>query len=503
MTFVWRWRVALMASSVGIIASMLRFTALGWPKALVFDEVFYVRGGFSLATLGYEGNWTGENDAFAQGDLSGLEAEGDFVVHPMVGKLFIALGIQIFGNNPFGWRVMGALLGVIMCVMLAFIARHLLRSTLWGMIAGLFLAVDGQGIVLARTGLLDIYLAFFAVAGFGALLVDRHVTRRKLAERAADARAAAHLAPGAKLPGMGPGLGIRWWRWVAILMFAMAGSVKWSGFYFAAAFLLLSVAWDLLDRRSAGVQRWAWGGLLRAVPAGLLAIASTLVVYTATWFPWFMSNDSYGRHWAQANPGKGTTWLPDSLNSLVHYHLQMWKFHENLTTEHTYMSNPWFWPLQWRPTAFFFENAPDAACGAERCVSAVHALGNPLIWWAGSIALGYAIYRMIRHRDMLALTVSLGAFAAWLPWLPYAYRTIFTFYTIAMAPFLVLTLIWALKNVAQPDRLRGGWSRGGTIVALSFVGAVLVISGFFAPLWLGTPIPFAYWQAHMWLPSWV
>lgn len=503
MTYVWRWRVAIMATSVGVLAALLRFVALGWPNALVFDEVFYVRGAFSLATMGYEGNWTGDNDAFAQGDLSGLETEGDFVVHPMVGKLLVAAGIELFGNNPFGWRVMGALLGTLMCVMIAFIARHLFRSTLWGLIAGVFLAVDGQAIVLSRTALLDIFLTFFAVAGFGAILIDRHVSRSRLTARAADARVAAGLERDAPLPGMGPGLGIRWWRWGAIAMFALSGSVKWSGFYFAAAFLLLSVLWDFIDRRAAGIHRWAAGAFLRAIPAGILAVVSTLVIYAATWFPWFMSEDSYGRHWAETNPGKGATWLPDSLNSLVHYHLQMWSFHENLTTEHNYMSNPWLWLVQWRPTAFFFEDAPDADCGATRCVSAVHALGNPFIWWAGTVALGYAVYRVIRYRDMLAITMSLGAFAAWIPWLPYSYRTIFTFYTIAMVPFVVLTLVWALKHIAQPDRLRRAWSRRGTIAVVAFIGGVLVISGLFAPLWLGTPIPFAYWQAHMWLPSWI
>lgn len=503
MSHVWRWRVALMTVSVGLLAALLRLSELGWPRSLVFDEVFYVRGAYSLTVLGYEGNWTGDDAEFAQGNLSGLEAEGDFVVHPMVGKLLIAAGIEMFGNNPFGWRFAGALLGTVMCVMIAFIARYLLRSTLWGLVAGVFLAVDGQAIVLSRTALLDIFLAFFAVAGFGAILIDRHRARQKLLRRAADARAASSLAPDDPLPGMGPALGIRWWRWAAIVMFALSGSVKWSGFYFAAAFLLLSVAWDLIDRRAAGVQRWAWGAMARAVPAGILTIVTTLMVYVATWFPWFLSTESYGRHWAPDNPGKGATWLPDALNSLVHYHQQMWSFHENLTTEHTYMSNPWAWLIQWRPTAFFFEDVPDADCGAERCVSAVHALGNPFIWWAGTIALGYAVYRMVRNRDMLALTVSLGVFAAWIPWLPYAYRTIFTFYTIAMVPFLVLTLVWVLKRIAQPDQLSGGWSRYGTIGAVAFIAAVLLVSGFFAPLWLGTPIPFGYWQAHMWLPSWV
>ena len=44
----------------------------------------------------------------------GVEITGDdpeFVVHPPVGKWLIALGIKLFGDNEFGWRFMGALLG--------------------------------------------------------------------------------------------------------------------------------------------------------------------------------------------------------------------------------------------------------------------------------------------------------------------------------------------------------------------------------------------------------
>ena len=500
---LYRWRVALMAVGVALLAGLLRLAALADPHALVFDEVFYARGAFSLTELGYEGDWTGEDSAFAEGDTSGLTTEGDFVVHPMVGKLLIALGIELLGNTPVGWRIVGALMGTALCVMVALIARRLFRSTLWGAIAGVLIAVDGQAIVLSRTALLDGFLAFFAVAGFGLLLIDRDRTRARLVAAADRERAASGLPLDAVLPGEGPDTGIRWWRLAAIVAFALGASVKWSGLYFAAAFLVLSVVWDALDRRSIGWQQWLAASFSRAVPAGLATLVITPVVYVATWANWFLTDGSYGRRWAEEHPGEGITWLPDSLNSLLHYHGQMWGFHTGLTTEHNYMSNPWLWPLQYRPTAFYFEDVTDVACGAERCVSAIHALGNPLIWWLGSAALGWALWRVLRHRDMLALTVSAGVLAGWVPWLPYAYRTIFTFYSVAFAPFLVLTLVWALRRIAQPDRLAGGWSRRGVLIAGITVGVILVVSGYFITIWTGIPIPYRLWHLHMWLPSWV
>lgn len=506
---LWRWRVTLMAVGVALLAGVMRFAGLGHPTKLVFDEVFYARGAYSLVTQGFEGTWGGENQDFAEGDYSELATTGDYVVHPLIGKLLIGVGIQLFGPTPFGWRFMGALLGTITVVIIALLARHLLRSTVFGAVAGVLLAVDGVHIVLSRAALLDIYLTFFAVAGFALLVVDRARTRARLLEAADAARAQAGLSPGALLPGLGPRTGVRWWRLAAIVALSLSVSVKWSGLWFMAAFLVLSVVWDAADRRAAGVERWFAGTFVRAVPAFALTVTVLPAVYLASWVPWFRSEESYGRRWAESNPGQGVTWLPDSLRSLVRYHQQMWDFHRGLDSPHNYESNPLWWLFQWRPTAFHFDDAPEAACGAERCVTAIHSIGHPLIWWVGVLVLLFALWRVIRRRDMLAATLTVGVLAGWVPWLPYAHRTIFTFYTVAISPFLVLLVVWALARIARPGGLDGNegagarWSRPGVLAVGAYVAIVLVVAGFFVPIWLGTPIPFEYWQLHMWLPSWV
>ena len=51
--------------------------------------------------------------------------------------------------------------------------------------AGLLFAVDGHAIVQSRTSLLDIFVMFFALAAFGAVLMDRDDGRRRLAARLA------------------------------------------------------------------------------------------------------------------------------------------------------------------------------------------------------------------------------------------------------------------------------------------------------------------------------
>ena len=124
------------------------------------------------------------------------------MVQPEAGKLLIAVGEWLFGLTTLGWRFAPAVFGTLAILVMCRVARRLTRSTLLGCTAGLLLALDGLEFILSRTGILDIFLMFFILAAFGALVVDRDASRARLAE-------AVVLRPGDEA---GPGLGIRKWR---------------------------------------------------------------------------------------------------------------------------------------------------------------------------------------------------------------------------------------------------------------------------------------------------
>ncbi len=524
---LWGWLGPLLVTA---LAAVLRFVDLGRPPTLVFDETYYVKQAYTLLTVGYEARWPEDPDpAFAAGDVDTFLPQADYAVHPQVGKWLIALGLRLVGpDDPVGWRLAAAVAGTLAVLLLARTARRLFASTALGTIAGGLLAVDGQAIVHSRTSLLDGFLMLFVVAAFGALVRDREWGRRRLAERLAGDASWADRHSGPLDRALGPALGARPWRLLAGVLLGLAIGTKWSGITFLAVFGLLTVAWDVTARRTAGVPRWLAGGVLRdGVPAFAAMVPVAAAVYVVGWSSWFRTPGAYLRDWAATHPGEGVTWLPETLRSWWHYHGQMWTFHRGLTSEHTYEAHPLGWPVQWRPTYFFYETPvpAQAACGADRCSVAVTALGNPVLWWLASALALVAVWAFVRHRDWRAAAALSGVVAGWVPWLGLAHRTIFTFYSVAFAPWMVLLVTWGLSRAlglpddgggrAAASATDGGPGAGtgadlraearrraGLAVTVAVLVVIAVVSAFFWPVWTGQPVPFGFWRLHVWLPRW-
>src|SRR5216683_4083797 len=249
----WGWLGPLLVTAFG---TFLRFDRLRVPRALIFDETYYVKDAWSILNHGVELNLVrnandiiqaGHTNIFASCD--GTSACGEYVVQPELGKLLIAGGEWLFGLNSFGWRFASAVFGSLAILLMCRIARRMTRSTLLGCVAGLLMSLDGLEFVLSRTGILDIFLMFFVLAAFGALVVDRDVSRMRLAE-------AVVLRPSDEA---GPGLGIRKWRVAAGVLIGLACASKQYGVWYILAFAGLCIAWDLGARRTVGLRGYVRG----------------------------------------------------------------------------------------------------------------------------------------------------------------------------------------------------------------------------------------------------
>jgi dolichyl-phosphate-mannose--protein O-mannosyl transferase len=477
------------AAVITVIAALLRLGGLTKPKGYIFDEVYYPTDAWDMLQHGVE--WDEKTNGPA------------YVVHPPLGKWLIALGEKMFGNNELGWRFMGAIAGTLMVLILIRVAYRMFHSVVLAGAAGLLLALDGFHLVLSRTALLDIFLGFFVLASFAALVLDRDAQRRRwlrALENGFDP------ATRSRLP-FRFAESVPWWRLLAAVLLGCAIGVKWSAVFFAPFFLILVVVWQINARRSAGVRHWVRSGLLADL--GWLVLSGVLITitYLSTWVGWFVTDTGYFRHW-RADNGRTEAPILGALLNLVHYHSEAFKFHNGLDDKHVYQSWPWQWLLLGRPVAFYWSG--DGQCGAPTCAAEILLLGTPLLWWSFLPALAALAWFGIARRDWRAFAIGTVVAGGMLPWFWYAVtegRTMFSFYVLPVVPFLVLAVVYVLGAIMTPPTgLVHGPGRTdrqlvGTIVAGVYVMLVAACFAYFHPVFVGHLIPYEDWSARMWLGS--
>lgn len=365
-----RLKQILPISIITIFSLIIRLWHLNSPKGYIFDEVYYAKNANSLIQHGVELNEQGR---------------ADFIVHPPLGKWLIGIGIKIFGNNEFGWRIIPALVGTACVILIYLIAQRLFNSIFLSSTAALLTALDGLALVMSRVALLDIFLVFFILLCFYFILTNN--------------------------------------LWLSGAVIGLAGASKWSAFFLIPLVIALTINWKNLQLNS----------LLRRIGQFVLV---PLGVYFTTWSGWILSSNGWGRQ-------SGS----NLFTSLWKYHIEILNFHRDLSEEHAYAANPSSWLILGRPTSFYYESPKD--CGAASCAQEILAIGTPALWWAGVFAIAITLGLFIVSKDRIAAFILAGIAGTYIPWFFIQSRTMFYFYAISILPFLILALIytfnWALK----------------------------------------------------------
>ena len=147
-----KWEYAGLCLLVLIIL-VLHFSIIAQPNEPLFDEKHYVP------------------DARLIIDGEGTER----LEHPPLSKLFIVAGIQLFGDNPWGWRFFPIIFSVAGIVFFYLICRRLNLSKRVSYLATFLLALENLSFVQGSIAMLDVYSLTFTLAAFWLYLKGRYV----------------------------------------------------------------------------------------------------------------------------------------------------------------------------------------------------------------------------------------------------------------------------------------------------------------------------------------
>jgi dolichyl-phosphate-mannose-protein mannosyltransferase len=374
--------------------------------------------------------------------------------HPPLGKIILAIGVKLFDMTPYGWRFMAAVVGTLMVPIFYTAARGMFNRTRYAFLATLLLVLEGFHLVHSRMSNVDIIGVTFTIVMFYAMHRYGEIAWRNGGFR----RSLGYLA----LSG---------------LFFGAAAAVKWNYLYGGAGLAILLLF--------ALIRRWREGRrdgdfdtarriMLTLMACVILFVAVPVGVYTASYAPYLKA-----------------TKVEDSYKDLWEYQKNMYHYHKGVKEEHPYASKWYTWPGMVRPVWYY--GGKDLDKGDAQSIAAI---GNPLIWWSGLLAMLAAWWLGWRRRDRVVLTLSIAYLSFYIPWMVAPRSITFLYHYFPMVPLLILFIVWMLRW--QEERFRFG--RRFTI---GFATAAAILFVWFYPIYTGMTISREWMNiAIRWLPSW-
>ena len=384
----------------------------------------------AVTAKAYADNNRDAYDPFAQAPKEGTAYDW---LHPPLAKLIQATSIKVLGDRPIAWRLPSLISGTAI-IPLTYILAFLLFGPVVAVFSATIIAFENLNFVMSRITMNDVFVVSFSLCAFiFAVLFNQKKRFRYLVS--------------------------------SCIFLGFAISSKWTGAYSIAAvlgFLLLS---DLASRR--------FNFKL------LLLIVIPILMYVG----------SYGQFWIQKY----------TLADFVNLHKQIWWYQNRHDLEHSYGTTALYcvpnglngektwcpWILDLRGVYFSYEQYGEKA-------GYIYALGNPLIFWTGIIAVSYVIGKFLEERKKGYFLILIGYFIFWLPWI-FTPRLMFLYHYLPALPFLAICLGISLAAIYGTK-----FKFLSVIILLIFIAAFF----YFYPITSGVPIDPASIDKYMWLKTW-
>lgn len=442
------------------LSSLTHFLFFGYPQETVFDEVHFGK--------------------FASGYFTG---EYFFDIHPPLGKLMISAvgwigGFQPgfsfkdigekFPDNSYMWlRLLPALAGALLPLIIFFLARELKLSNLASFAAALLVVFENSILTQSLFILLDPFLLLF---GFLGLLFYLIAKRKK------------------SLP-----------FFILSAVFAsFALSIKWTGVSFLGIIIILEIIAlikSILDKKLP--PRF----FVQSLKILLIFILAPILIYFSIFtihfklLPKSGPGDNFHSPAFQKtlagnrNYSDGLIQESNILEKFIELNKEMYKSNKRLGNTHPYSSKWYTWPFMAKPIYYWNDPPVD---GKE---AKIYLIGNPLVYWLSAIAVIFIFLNLHSEsiKDRKTPMIIMGGYL--LNFLPFIgiNRVMFLYHYFAALIFGVLALAFLFDMIVQ--------KRKKTVFTV-LISATALVFLIFAPLSYGLPLATEQHENRIWFSGW-
>ena len=382
------------------------------------------------------------------------------ITHPPMGKNIMALGIQIFGMNPFGWRFMGTLFGVGLVPLMYLLGLKLFKKRTYAFVAAFLMMFDFMRLAQTRLATIDSYSAFFILCMY--YFMYDYFTQKSYEKKGF----IKSLIP----------------LFFCGIMFGLGGATKWVCIYTGVglAFLFFVAKYlefnDVLRGRVKEQTKKTWfveNFIPTCCACVIFFIVIPLAIYTLSYIPYMASSD------------KG---LVDIMVDNQEY---MFEYHSGLTSGHSYGS-PWYtWPVMVRPIYYYSGSQANLADGMA---TSIVSMGNPLVWWTGLACIIPAGFYAWKKRDKGMMMAFVGFAVQFLPWVLVT-RVCFIYHYFTAVPFIIFMIVYVIKNLIEDGIINKH-------VMWIYLGLVLLLFVLFYPVLTAREVSREYINSLRWFSTW-
>lgn len=427
-------------------------TVSTFRDSMYFDEIYHARTAYEF--------------------LNGLQTYEN--THPPLGKIFIALGVAIFGMNPFGWRIIGTLFGIAMLPFIYLFGKRMTHNTPAATLCCALFAFDFMHFNQTRIATIDVYITFFVIVMY-------YFMYRYYRMSFYDSTLSQTLLP-LGICGIAMGLGV---------------ACKWTGAYAGIGLALLFFGTLLRRYReylyASAKPHETTNGIAhkeiiqRFLPYTKKTIGFCMIFFVAIPFAIYLL--SYIPFVDPSREGLIAKMLANQTT--------MFNYHSDLNATHSFSSAWYEWPIMSRPIWYYSRVVKDTAEVHLR--EGISAFGNPLVWWLGIPAFLYTVYLAITDkRNRTARFLIVGYLAQYLPWF-FVTRITFIYHYFPSVAFVVYMIVYCLMHWKKKI------SNRTFITILSLYGiATFFLFVLFYPVLSGQAVEVEYVDKYLrWVDSWI